>query len=252
LYSVVLIDLKNEINLKEFNKFASSVLGDYEVLYCSSEKANKTQNIYNYVFGANENTEKILNTILSECNYNNIIVVRNPARYKEISKLLENFNSTNEIVYLQKKMGKFKSFWNKFIKNFIGKIFAQKVEPIDFSIVLYGGVAGGILKRIKSPSILMKSINFTGINFVCAGEGEQYKFDYKKTLPVFSTLTPFSIAVLMIVLKLAINFYLYGAFNILYISIVILLFLLSFVFGSKWILKSIFGDNITDKAKPIQ
>lgn len=249
-FSVVVVDKKNELELKQFIVFLNEVIKDsYEIIYCSGKSITESEYIKNFVFDVNENPEKIINSVISECSAKNIIVLRDVNQYKSIKILIKAHTKNNQIVFMQKKMGKFKRFWYGLVQKSVGWIFAQNLEPIDFSVVLYGEITSSVLTKIKSPSVLMKINRWTGIEFVNAGIGDAYKFGYKKVVPIFSTIVPFFTALFMIVLKVAVNFKISGGLMAIYIGIIATCLLFGAVFGFRWILKSILGDNILDKAK---
>ena len=97
MFSVILIDIKNKLNIKDYLSFIKTLNGDFETIYCSSTPCNNAE-IKNIIFQQNENVEKIINAVFALCNQKNVIVVRDVLEYKKIKQLIENKTTKNQIV----------------------------------------------------------------------------------------------------------------------------------------------------------
>lgn len=249
-YSFIVIDKKNELNLDEFINCCGEVCDNFEILYASSNSVNK-ENIKNFKFYENENSEKIINTLVKHSSKKNLIIIRDVSKFKNLKNLIIRHKENNQIVAFKKQQSKFKAFWFNSIKNTIAKMLSHKLMEIDYSMILYGEITTKVLKNIKSPSVLMRTNNFIGIDYVLLDGGDNYKFAYKKKKLAIATIVPFSIALLMVVLYF-VAFKMNATLTAFYFGMIFILLIVSFIFGSKWILNKILGDNITEEARYIE
>ena len=238
-FSIIAIDLEQKLNISRFLSYLKNIPYDFEVLYCSSKKV-ENKNIKNFVFDKNEGTEQIINAVSWQISCENLIVIRDISKYEKISELISNYSKSNQIVYLKRNLIKFKKVIFNFA-NIIGKIYMHKLLPMDYGIVLYGEMATKVLKNISSPSVLMRTNNWSGVDAIPVKGGEQYKFNYNKIKAVATAVVPFTISILMIILYFALNFNFFITLDIVYFSVAIFILFISCIFGFKWILNSILG-----------
>ena len=247
-FSLIVIDLKNLLNLDEFMAYIKALNINNEIIYCSSVKQAQ-EGIKNYVFNQNTNSEAVINAITKQCSKKCIVVIRDVNNYKKIGALIKEYNSSNQIIYFKQKQQGLKRFWFNLVKNTVGKVFMHNLLSIDYGVALYGEIASKVLRNINVPSILMRTNNWQGMRIILLEGGELYKFKYNKLEMAYKTFMPLLIAIVMLVLKLAINFSLFGPLNVLYFGLIVLFILMFLFFGGRWALKSVVGENITEKAK---
>ena len=248
-YSLILVDVENKLNIREFLQYKrSNIVNELEIIYCSSSETN-CPNFRNYVFDKTENIEKILNAVVRKCSYQNIIIVRNIEQYKEVSRLIKHHKSSNQIIYLKQDLSKGGKFWYRVVQKTVGKMYSHNILPMDFGVVLYGQMASKVLLNVTSPSVLMRTNNWTGMEMIAIDGGGKYRFTYDKKKSALLTLTPLIVALLMLIIKLVAKLQMFQTVEVIYYSIIVLCLMFSVVFGCKWILTSILGENITDKAK---
>lgn len=249
-YSILIADLQNKADLKKLaDNLRKNGIENFEFIYCSSLKKTARYKYYkNFVFDQNENIEKIINTVCCECSFNNIIIIRKVDYIDKAIELINKHNKNNQIVYPKNKMSKIKSIWFK-LQKFVGKIFAHIILPIDYGIILYGEIPSKVLKNISSPAILTKTNQWEAIEMVEAFDGEKYYFPYNKIKCMLYALVPLILSVLLIVIKLAVNFKMFLTLRVLYYILIFAGFIISTIFGFKWILYSTVGENIGDRAQ---
>lgn len=246
-YSVILVDLENKININEcYNYYYQYLYTDFQIIYCTRKSIDVPSGVNNYVFDS-KNIESIINTTVSMCEHNNIIVVRDCLRYKSAINLVQNHTQNNQIVYLKKKQTKLSKIKLK-IQKFIGKFFAHKIYDIDYSVILYGEIASKVLKNISYPSVLMKTNNWEGMNFIGIEGDGKYKFDYNKKKQAIKTLTPITIALILIPLFFVIRPITFRTIKVIYLLAILILVCIGAIFAAKWILCSALGENVTSKA----
>ena len=206
--------------------------------------------LINYVFSENENTERILNTVINKCEKNNIVIIRDINSYKDIEILIKNYTKNNQIVFRKRKTNKIGSFLYSVYSIIISKFFGHNLLQADYAIALYGEIASKVLKHVVFPAVLLRSNNWTGIDCVLIEETQKnYNFGYNKYKCVFSVITPFIIFTIMLILSLVLKFNFVPLGSVLYYMSMGLCLFISFMFGAKWILNAQMGEAISDKAK---
>lgn len=246
--SFVVVDKENALNLKNFTKFCEKVAADYEIIYCSS-KPVKNNKIINYVVESTENTEKIINATISKATQDILVVIRDVNFYEKSEDLIKKYTKTDQIICLKRTQSKFKQHWFNFVCATIARAFSHNLAPIDHSVVLYGEIATKVLKQVKSPSVLMRTNKWNGINFeFCQSETTGYKFSYKKDKFIWGTCTTLTAAIMLLILQIAVLKMNIIA-SVFYFALIMLLTFASFIFASKLILNSYLGDNITERAE---
>lgn len=248
-FSFIVIDKQNKLNLDDFIQYATTKTTDFEVLYCSSKKIENNY-VRNYVFSETENTEKILNAVISKCQMPNLVIIRDVNVYKNFDGLLTSYKYNNQIILIKSKKNKFKKFLFNTCSKIIKLFFYHNLIDADYSIALYGELATKVLKNVQSPAILLKTNNWTGIECVLInGEIGNYKFEYSKSRSIIKTIVPFLIFIFVLVFCCVIKFQIMPVFTVLCFFIMLLSLFMSVMYGFKWVLSSYMGDSISDKAK---
>ncbi len=252
MWSFVLLDLDNKFNLADILGYIKLNYENPDIIYCSTQKVDNNE-VRNYVFDKTANNESVINTIVKKCNYNNIVIIRDIKNYKQITELTNKAKRYNNVVYFKKQVSGFKGYIKKKLLNICNFLFKQNIKLIDYSIVAYGETASLALKNTPNPSVVAKTNNWTGINYVelTKDDEEYYKFKYNKKTSLLLTFTPLFISVFLIVLIIIAKFKMLTSLMILYFAAVILGFFFSGIFGLAWFIKSEIGDSITEKAKYI-
>lgn len=249
-YSIILVDLENKINIVDcYNYYYQNIYDNYEILYCTSQNMQVPSGVVNYVFES-KNTEAIINTIVPLCSHNNIAVVRDCLQYKKVVDLVQNHTDNNQIVYLKTKQTKLSKIKLK-IQKLIGKFFVHKIYNIDYSVILYGEITSKVLKNISYPSVLMKTNNWEGIDFVGVDGSGKYNFKYNKKKLAIKTLTPITLSLILIPLFFVIRPVTFRTIKVIYLLAILILLCIGAIYGAKWILSSVVGENITQKANII-
>lgn len=249
MWSFVVVDRKQELNENDFFEFLNSNFEDYEILYCSTRKI-ENENVINYTFDKNIDTETIINTVTSKCLGNNIVVVRNVKKYKWIADLAGRLENKNEVVFYKRHFSKINSFWYNLMTRIVNWAFNQNLNPIYNDVVVYGEVASTVLKNISNPSILMRTNSFTGVDFkYMEGDTGVYKFEYNKVKAILFTLIPLFVSLTLVIVKATTKFNASTALNLFYYSLIVLGIMFFSIFGLIWFIKTQIGDNKSGKAK---
>lgn len=248
-YTFIVLDLENKLDVNnlqnDFNKYYS----DYEVLYCSTNLVVPIDNFVCYTFDANQGTEEIINRVLMYGDKQNIVVIREYTNIEDIKKQTQSLLLTNQVVYFTQEKSTLKNFFGKIMHFFAKMLFFKDLIVSNASCVSYGEVASNILKKIESPSNLMRTNQWQGVQLVGIDGGKKYKFKYNYKKYLLKTLIPFIIFIVGIVCFFAFK----SKIDIL-LSIVIWLvnlgcLFLGVVFGTDWYIKSQIGENVYKKAK---
>lgn len=246
-FSIIIIDKQNKLHLDNYLANISKLNFHVETLYCSSNEC-KNENVNNYIIGSNENNEKIINSVTKFCKNKNIIVVRNVEYIDKIDELIKNYTTKTQIVSFGYKQNKFKNFLFAVEKATVGKIFMHKFVQMDHGIVLYGEVASNVLKNIKSPSVLMRTNNWEGISFVLLNGGTKHKFYYNKKKSALKCIVPAVTMTVQIIVTAVFKIDMPFFVGLLYFIVFMVLLIITFIYGCRWIINSHLGENITEKA----
>lgn len=248
-FSFIIIDLNNKIDLeKTLNEFEKNYT-DFEVIYCSSAKINKTKNVKSFVFDANENSEKILNAVTKEAEKKNIVVVRKFTSVDDIKKQTKSLLLSNQIVFYQKSLNSFQNFFWNILRFFIKLIIFKDFVLCNFNCVTYGEIASNVLKKIEYPSNLMRTNQWQGVQMVGLDGGEKYKFKYNKTKNILSFIIPLLLMIICILVFCIFKSKLDILLNIVLWLVAIICIVVCAVFGVNWFIKSQIGENILEKSK---
>ncbi len=248
-YSFIVINLNDSITQKEITDYFKSnyPINSYEIIYCTSKKATKSASLKNYIFNKNENSESILNAVIMFCNGENICIIRNVTGYNLTKQLTDKLTQETQIVYYKKNLSGFKLFWHNVLKKITGFMFLQNLQPINYGVTVYGKSPSTILKKLKSPAILLKANNWEGIKMDFVDGGIPNKFGYKKTGKILTTVISAILAIAIFVLPIVLRLP-----NLAIVALYTLdfsLILICFVSIIKWVLSSMLGDNIKYSAK---
>ena len=243
-YSFLVIDKKNKLNLNAFNNFLKkSYKNNFEVLYCSTKQRACPEGIKNYVFANEIDAEQILNKTIKKCSMDNICIIRDIKDYKNIEMLTSKLEHDSQIVYFKKQQKGIKSFFDKIITKIINYIFYQNLMPVNYNICVYGKNASKILKNIDKPSYLTRNNLWEGMNFIFVNGGYSYRFYYNKMIHAIKTLIPAIISIVLIFIKIFVNFKAYTYIHMIYYTTVFVCFLISAIFALKWQLARKIGDS---------
>lgn len=248
-YTFIVLDLKNKLDVNilqsDFNKHYS----DYEVLYCSTKLVVPIENFVCYSFEENSCPEEVINRVLMYSDKQNIVVIREYTNIEDIKKQTNNLLLSNQVVYFKQEKSAIKKFFGKIIHFFAKMLFFKDLIVTNASCVSYGEVASNILKKIESPSNLMRTNQWQGVQLVGVDGGKKYKFKYNFKKYLFKALITF-----IILLVGMVGFFVFKSkFDIL-LNVVIWLvnlvcLFLGIVFGTDWYIKSQIGENVYKKAK---
>lgn len=248
MWSFVVVDLKNQLDINEFVTFIDINYPQSQILYCSSKKVDN-QSLSNYIFDESVDSESVINSVTVLCENQNIAIIRDVKNYPKIIQLSEKLKHKNQIVYFEKKSSKFISKCSKFFLGIINYIFNQNIKPIYYGLCVYGENASKILKNIESPSVITKTNTFAGVEYLFVDCNYEYKFNYNNKNVALKTLLPLSISLILLIVKLATGFKVNTVLSLLYYSAVVLGIIFFLVFGMVWFVKSQIGDNIKSKAE---
>lgn len=246
-FSFIFIDLGNKYKLEDLKNFFNQNYQDYQLIYCSSLLNVTKDNVNCYFFDENANPELIVNSTISKCTKNNIVIVRKIEEFEEITNATSLLTNDNQIVVLKNKKSKFRLFFHKIAKKLINKVLNRDLKNINHRLICFGKNTSSVLKELKNPSNLSRINNWQGVDYEEIETDKKYKVEYNVTKNVLLTLIPFSIAVTCILIFA----FFCKEFNT-FVNIVIWLVILSnlavsSVFGLNWIYKKNVGDNIIDK-----
>lgn len=248
-YSFVILDLNNKINISELCDFLNQNYSDYEVLYCTSKPTNNYLNVINYNFAENEDSEKIINSVIKFCEKNNIIVIREYTTCEDIKRQTNALVLTNQIVYFNKEMSNFKKFFYNILLKLINLLFLKDFILTNSCCVSYGEIASNILKKLEYPSNLMRINGWQGIQLVGVDGGKSFKFNYNKTKSALLTLVPLFFSILLVILFIVLKNKMSTMVKIFIWLTIFISIVLSSVFGINWFIKNEIGENILEKAK---
>ena len=247
-FSFVILDLKNEIEMPKVVNFFNKNYSDYEILYCASKHLEKMNNVKTYLFNHDEDSEKILNSVIKQATKTNIVVVREFTSCEDILRQTKNLLLTNQIVYYKKQASPFKMFFYKLFHKIARWLFSKEIILCNFSCVTYGEIASNVLKRIEYPSNLMRTNQWQGIQLIGVDGGKECKFKYKKTQNILQCILPLVISILFVCLFVIFKNKLDILTIIIFGLIVVIGLVTSMVFGINWVIKSQIGENILEKA----
>lgn len=248
-FSFVILDLENKLDVSQLQNFFSKNYAEYEIILCSSQNINKVPNVYNYVFDVTENKEKILNTVIKKCSKKNIVVIRDFLSLEEIKKQTRSLLFTNQIVYFEKDVSKVQRFFWNILQKLIKLLFFKDLLLINANCITYGEIASNVLKKIDSPSNLMRINNWQGIQLVSIDGGKKIKFKYNILKNVLLTFIPLIFTIILISLYFVFKTNISNLFGIIIWLSSIICLVLSVVFGLNWFIKSQIGENILENAK---
>lgn len=249
-YSFVILDLSNQINLKEITSFLNDKIDDYEILYCSQTKIKKTKNVIQYLFDKNEDSEKVINFVVPKCKKNNIVIIRKFSNLTDLQLLLNNHKHDNQIIYFEKKTNKFKNFFSKIFKKIIRIIFSKTITPINHSLVLYGKNPSTVLKNLNYCSNAIRYNKWQGYEEKMLQGGSDYKLKYNIKKYCLKTLITFFAGIFVFASVFIFRYKTIRLVKIIQLFISCSLFILSLIFLMEWILKSKIGENQKQIATP--
>ena len=248
MWSFVVVDLQNKLDLKSFLTFIKANYKDYEIIYCSTEK-KKSSEIRQYVFDNKACTESVINTVINKCNGQKIAIIRDVKIYSEVLKLTNELKEANQVVLFNKKTKGFKAKIKNFLFRVSSFLFGQKLKDVELGVSVYGQIATSVLKTVSRPSNLTRTNNFTGVTFTCVDTVYDYKFKYDKREAIFYSLVPIFMFTGLVLTKVITKFKISFMFDLFYYSAIILSFIFAIIFGLVWFTKSQIGENVNDKSK---
>ena len=250
MWSFVLLDLSNEYNLDEVLGYINLQYENPDIIYCSTKKVENDQ-IRNYVFDNDANNESVINTVINKCKNNNIVIVRDVKKYKNIVELTAKIKKYNQVAYFKKVYTGIKKFFKEKLLKICNFVFKQNIKLIDFGVVAYGEAASLVLKTTANPSVVAKTNNWTGIDYIELTKNDEnyYKFLYNKKISVALTFVPLAISVVLLLLQIIFKFKMLALLMVLYIAVIILGLFFSSILGFAWFIKSEIGDSVTEKVK---
>lgn len=245
-YSVILVDTLGKVVLGEYLKQIEE-LENIETIFCTNKQIETENESFKcVVFENGTDAETVINKVAKMCSKENIIIVRDVSRLGKLNKLISKHKKFNEIVCPMRELVGIKKFWGK-IQHLVGKIFNKDILPIDYGIMLYGAVPSRVIKNVANPSALTRVNSFTGMEYVFIDGGEKYKFAYNKKKAGLKTFVPMFVGVVMIVLKLAINFNMFTTLEAVYYFVAVFAIVIGLLFGGKWIVLSSIGEVVANK-----
>lgn len=247
-FSFVILDLKNKIDLSKVVNFFNKNYSDYEILYCTTKHVENINNVKTYLFNSDEDSEKILNSIIKHATKTNIVVVREFTSCEDILRQTKNLLLTNQIIYYKKQASPFKMFFYKLFHKIARWLFSKEIVLCNFSCVTYGEIASNVLKKIEYPSNLMRTNLWQGIQLIGIDGGKSCKFKYKKTKNILQCILPLAISILFVCLFVIFKSKLDILAIIIFALMVVIGLVTSMVFGVNWFIKSQIGENILEKA----
>ena len=247
-YSFVIIDLKNECNIKEIDHYIASNYKDYEILYCNTNNVKSWQDVSCYNFNENAKPEEVINAVIQNTKKENIVLIRKFTNVELLKQLTSNIKDSNSIVYFKQKRSGFVKFIDKCFSKLFKFVFGKTIQDTNYFASAYGKTISNVLRNVNCTSNSSRMNNWTGVNEVCLESDVKYKIEYKKTRMVYSLVSLF-VTVFAIALWHLLKSKLGMWYNLFTLFIVLLGFIFFFVFTSVWYYRSKIGENITEKAK---
>ena len=247
-FSFIVLDLENKIDVNKFQSQISQNYTDYEIIYCSSKKVSSSPNFIPYMFNKDEESEKILNSVVMNTNKTNIVVIREYTGIEDVIKQTKSLLLNNQVVYFKKQLSPFKKFFWKIVRVFAKMLFSKEITPINYSCATYGEIASNVLRKIEFPSNLMRTNQWQGVQMVTIDGGKQYKFIYDQKKCILQTFIPLALMILGIVLFFVLKTKIDALFKIIIWLFNIICFILFMVYGINWFIKNEIGENISQKS----
>lgn len=251
-FSFVVVDKQNQIDLAFLLAFLNKNYADYEVLYCSSQKMQQTDEVIPFCFKQEDDTEQIINAVVGYCEKQNIVVIRKFSTCESIKALTDKLKTPNTIAYYQKDYSGIKGYFVNLFQKLANKIYSRNVLLANLDCIAYSANPSAVLKKIEYPSNIMRVFSWVGVDYEPCIGGQEYKIPYSKTKNVLKTIIPLILATILIALFFVLNSKVDLLFNVIIWLTVLICFVLSGLFAVKWFINSQLGDNILQKAEIIK
>ena len=246
-FSFVVVDLNLKIDLAELLQFADSNYNNYEIIYCSTKCNKQHECLKFFKFATNVKVDEILNSVINECWYENIVVIRQIDDFIKLKTITDSLTNDNQIAYFKKDISK-KNFAYKILNKVASKLFAHKIVPIDLSIVGYSKMPTLVLKQLNAPSNILRLNNWVGVERVELSGGGICKMEYSKKryiIPLVCNLLAFVVPIVLLSVGIKMDFLLKMLLSLL----CLVGGLMSFIIAINWFVKSQIGENNFNKAK---
>lgn len=247
-FSFVVVDSINQIDLNSLNVFLQNNYTDYELLYVSSKAVPKQNNVKNFIVDTNEDTENIINAVISKCKKDNIVVIRQLDNFEKIKALTDKLTTPDTIVYYKKDYKGIKKFFYNALNKLSKLIYMRKATFASHAMVVYSENPAKVLKNIEYPSNAMRKFSLTGINITELDCGINYKLKYSRLNNVLKTIIPLILAIVLLVTYILFRTKIPMLWEIIMLLAIMICSTLCVIYGTNWFIKSQIGENISGKA----
>lgn len=247
-FSFVIIDKTNSVDITKTNEYLKENYTDYEVLYCSPKSTLNQPNVRYFTITPNDDTESIINSVISKATKNKIVVVREFDGVEKIKSITDALKSPDAIVYYQKPLSGVKRFFTKLLKKLSKLIYGREITLASHAIVGYGENTSRVLKLLEYPSNAMRKFSWVGVNAISLGEGKNCRLPYKKVGLITKTLLPLVMSVVLLVLYALFRTKIPMLWEIIMLLTILIGATLFVIYGTNWFIKSQIGENLNSKS----
>lgn len=247
-FSFVVIDKQNAIDVNNLTTFLQNNYNDYELLYASTNAVSSQNCLKAYTISQSDDTESIINSIISKCTKQNIVVVRQFESFEKIKILTDNLKSPDSIVYFNKKNGAIKGFFSKIFNKLAQFFYSRKIIFASHAIICFGQNPSSVLKKLDFPSNAMRKFSWTGVSFVGLENGANYKMKYNLASNVAKTIVPTIFSIVLLVVYVLFRLQIPMLWEIVMLFTILIGFVLTILLGTNWFIKSQIGENNNKKS----
>lgn len=247
-FSFVVIDKQNIVNVDNLITFLQNNYNDYELLYASPSATASQNCLKAYTILQSDDTESVINSIMSKCIKQNIVVVRQFESFEKIKILTDNLKSPDSIVYFNKPNSGIKGFFSKIFNKLAQFFYSRKIIFASHAMVGFGQNPSAVLKKLDYPSNVMRKFSWTGVSLVGLENGLNYKMKYNLGKNIANTIVPTIFSVVLLVAYVLFRRQIPALWEIVMLLTILIGFVLSILLGTNLFIKSQIGENNNKKS----